>query len=283
MKNLIRNFERFCISHKNKGIPNLMMYVAIGSAIVCILSLADPSRSVYRLLCFDRGAILRGQVWRLLTFVLAQSAGGTVWNSFLVFLMLFFYYRIGGMLERSMGTLKFNLFYFTGVLLLDAAGLIFSCSVSADSLHLSLILAFATLYSEAQVLLLYIIPIKMKYLAWFYLAYTAMECLLLRSLLPLIPLLSYILFFHNEFYSLLPVNFRVKQFRKKQTQPKAKPNPNWAAGYQAKPAQKPYRHKCTVCGRTDTEHPRLEFRYCSRCKGYHCYCMDHIHDHAHIE
>ena len=45
----------------------------------------------------------------------------------------------------------------------------------------------------------------------------------------------------------------------------------------------PYTHRCTVCGRTDVSNPELEFRYCSRCKGYYCYCQDHINNHVHIE
>ena len=44
----------------------------------------------------------------------------------------------------------------------------------------------------------------------------------------------------------------------------------------------PYRYKCAVCGRTDADHPELEFRYCSRCAGYHCFCQDHINNHIHF-
>ena len=43
-----------------------------------------------------------------------------------------------------------------------------------------------------------------------------------------------------------------------------------------------YTHKCAVCGRTDVDHPELEFRYCSRCQGYHCFCSDHINNHIHF-
>ena len=62
----------------------------------------------------------------------------------------------------------------------------------------------------------------------------------------------------------------------------ARPNPNWAGAYRSKSGEKPYRHKCTVCGRTDTDYPNLEFRYCSKCNGYYCYCIDHINNHVHI-
>jgi len=43
-----------------------------------------------------------------------------------------------------------------------------------------------------------------------------------------------------------------------------------------------YTHKCAVCGRTDVDHPELEFRYCSKCQGYHCFCSDHINNHIHF-
>ena len=43
-----------------------------------------------------------------------------------------------------------------------------------------------------------------------------------------------------------------------------------------------YRHKCAVCGRTDVTNPELQFRYCSKCAGYHCFCSDHIFNHVHF-
>lgn len=288
LKNLIRNFERFCLRHRDKGIPNLMLYIAVGSAIIYVFSMFDPSNLLYKLLCFDRTAILQGQVWRLLTFVIALGGGGGLFSGLLTFLMLFFYYRIGILLEQRLGVFKFNLFYFTGLVLTAAAGMIFPMYVTADSLNLSLILAFAVMYSEAQVLLMYIIPLKMKWLAWFYLIVTVLECVTWRSLLPVVPLLNFLLFFWTDLPNLLPDRWRRSYVKRKpqqnyeRPQKKQKPNPNWADGYVSKTGQKPYRHKCRVCGRTDAEYPDLEFRYCSRCQGYHCYCMDHINNHTHI-
>ena len=46
---------------------------------------------------------------------------------------------------------------------------------------------------------------------------------------------------------------------------------------------KGYIHKCAVCGKTDTDYPDEEFRYCSKCNGYYCYCSEHIHNHVHIQ
>ena len=104
--------------------------------------------------------------------------------------------------------------------------------------------------------------------------------------MPLVPLANYFLFFGSDVQNLFPNSWRYR--RPKQHNPGpyaagAKPNPNWAKGYQSKTGERPYRHKCTVCGRTDTDYPNLEFRYCSKCNGYYCYCMDHINNHVHIQ
>ena len=100
-------------------------------------------------------------------------------------------------------------------------------------------------------------------------------------LFPIIALLNYFLFYGSSFRNLLPQSMRFRKVRSRK--PAAAPgNPNWAANYRSKSGEKPYRHKCTVCGRTDTQYPDLEFRYCSRCAGYHCYCIDHINNHVHI-
>lgn len=69
MKNLRRSFDRFCFQHRDKGIPNLMLFIVLGNAVVYLLSTFAQNFALYNLLCFDRDAILQGQVWRLVTYV----------------------------------------------------------------------------------------------------------------------------------------------------------------------------------------------------------------------
>ena len=95
------------------------------------------------------------------------------------------------------------------------------------------------------------------------------------------PLLNYLLFFGSDVKNILPDALRYRQ-RKNYRTTGTRPNANWAGPYHSKTGEKPYRHKCTVCGRTDTDYPNLEFRYCSKCNGYYCYCIDHINNHVHI-
>ncbi len=291
MKNLRRDFERFCYRHQSKGIPNLMLYLSIGMAVMYVFMLIDPSQLLYYALCFDRSAILHGQIWRLITYIFIPYDN----NPLFLAISMYFYYYIGRTIESQWGTFRFNLFYFTGVIITDIAALLLGATATVGSLNLSLVLAFATLFPENQVLLFFIIPLKMKYLAWVYFGITIWEFIVYPfpyNLFPIFALLNYFLFFGSDILGILP-DFLTRGRGRGRAKPfgsfggfsqkKQKPNPNWAGSYQSKDGQKPYRHKCTVCGRTDTDYPGLEFRYCSKCNGYYCYCIDHINNHAHIQ
>ena len=133
-------------------------------------------------------------------------------------------------------------------------------------------------YPEQRVLFMYIIPIKIKWLAVANAAYFVYEIFALPfplSLLPIVATLNYLLFCGDMLLSSVhfrrpgqirkTVNFKRETQRIRREQQSA-----------------PYRYKCAVCGRTDTDHPELEFRYCSRCAGYHCFCQDHINNHIHF-
>ena len=297
MNDFRRRFDRFVLKNRDKGIANLMLYVAIGNLIVYVLTIVDPSRVVWSYLRFDRSAILSGQVWRLVSYVftylldIAYSSRFGV-DVFLGLVTLFCYYQFGKILESYWGSFKFTLYYLTGVVLMDIGAMIFGAYVSTSDLNLSLFLAVATIAPDAQVLLFFFIPIKMKYMAWFYLGFTALEVVMdLLSygllgfgwLFPILALGNYFLFFGGSIRNIFPSRRPRSPKNGHRPTGSARPNPNWANGYQSNNGERPYHHKCTVCGRTDTEYPNLEFRYCSKCKGYYCYCIDHINNHVHIQ
>ncbi len=290
MNEFRKRFERFCLRNRDKGIPNLMLVIAIGNVIVYFLSMIDPSNVVYSWLCFSRSAILRGQIWRLFTYIFTYLCDSAGMYLFLAVVAMFCYYQFGRILEQYWGSLRFNLYYLTGIVLTDIAALLLGYPATAGAMNLSLFLAVATIAPEATVRLMFILPLKMKWLAWVYLGFAAWDVVtyLLRFgfltffwVYPLVPLLNYFLFFGSDVKNLLPASMRYR--RPKQPKTHARPNPNWASGYHSRSGEKPYRHKCTVCGRTDTDYPNLEFRYCSKCNGYYCYCIDHINNHAHIQ
>lgn len=288
MKELRRKFELCCYKNRDKGIPNLMLYIVLGSAVVYVMSQMSGNYVLYNLLCFDRTAILHGQIWRLLTYPLTYSAG----NLLLTAVSLLCYYSLGRAMENVWGTFKFNLFYLTGMVLMDIYCLIFGGRASVTYLNLSLFLSYATLYPDANFLLFFIIPIRAWVFALFDLVLVLLDLFTMPfpyNLFSVISLANYFLFFGKDVLNVIPMSWRANARRvvhqKPKQQKQAKVIHFDAGSYEASHAapQAPYTHRCTVCGRTDVTNPELEFRYCSRCKGYYCYCQDHINNHTHIQ
>lgn len=292
LKAFLRAIDKFCLTHRRFGIPRLMLYVVIGYIAFYLISMLDTTHTFLRLIYFDPALVLRGQVWRLITWVFYPSAGGTLSTSLLfTALMLYFYYFIGSTLEREWGTPKFTIFYFSGILLnILYAFLVWGITAGALSpildssfLNLSMFFAFAVLFPEQRILLFFIIPVKIKWLALIDAAFFVISIVsyvmvgaFIAALLPVVAVLNFFLFCGEDLMGMLrpykarntkqAINFRkaAKQMRMDN-------------------AARPYRHKCAVCGRTDADYPNLEFRYCSRCNGYHCFCIDHINNHVHFQ
>ena len=297
MKELRKRFDRFCFRNRDKGIPNLMLYIVLGNAIVMIMSMINGGGILYQALCFDKELILQGQVWRLVSYVFTQTGSGLI-----NLIFLYFFYMLGRSVESSMGTLKFNLFYFSGVLLMDIFALIF-CPTGTDPLsyalagyyasqmayylHLSLILTFATTHPDSHFMIFFLIPVRAWLIALFYLILVLVEVINLsypvlyfpHNLFPLVALANYFLFMGSSIKDLFPSRSYRKS--KPKTQGRVIHFHTESKTDDGKIAD--FTHRCTICGRTDVTHPQLEFRYCSRCNGYHCYCQDHISNHTHIE
>ncbi len=285
MKNLRRQFEIYCYKNRDKGISNLMMYIALGTAVVYIMSEMSGNYLLYNLLYFDRQRILQGEIWRLITYPLTYRID----NLLLMAVSLFVYHSLGQAMEHIWGTLRFNLFYLTGVLMMDVYCMIFGGTASVTYLNLSLFLSYATLFPEAQFLLFFIIPIKARFFALFDLAIVVLDLITYPfpyNLFSVISLANYFLFFGRDVLNVLPPSWRSKTNHGFRKQPQGKPKViRFEATHSRNNAapQANYTHRCTVCGRTDVSNPELEFRYCSRCKGYYCYCEDHISNHSHIQ
>ena len=152
---LERKYGRLCI-------PNLINILIGGQILVYAIELfVNQYISFY--LDLDRSGLLAGQIWRVLTFVLVPFSGG---GPLSVILGIYFTWFIGSALEQEWGDFRFNLY-----VLLGMAGAVLACLLTgyADTycLSLSLLLAFAMLYPEMQVLLFFVIPIKVQYFGWF--------------------------------------------------------------------------------------------------------------------
>ena len=276
--------DRFCAKHRNLAVPNLMLYIVIGNVIVFVLDMFSRY-SFSHMLTFVPYYIFHGQIWRLVTFIFVPEGS----NLLFVAISLYFYYFIGNALEREWGSARFTVFYGIGVLVNIAVGLVLSFLyglnypwpvVSMYYINMSLFFAFAALYPDLQVLLFFIIPVKVKWLAWIDAAFFAWS--ILSSLfhlnwvgvvLPVVAILNFLLFFSSDAARIFG---RVRHRTSRQTI-------NFKKATKEAKKDKGHLHKCAVCGITDADDPNMEFRYCSKCSGYYCYCMDHINNHVHIQ
>lgn len=281
--------DRFCAKHPNFGIPNLMkiiVYLQIAVYVVGMITGLVLGQSWIDYLEFVPAYIVKGQVWRLVTWVVVPNAS----SPFMLLLTCYFYYWIATMLEREWGTARFSLFYFSGMVLSVALGMVLGVVALSQYnalaymnlsqyLNLSIFLVLAVLYGEMQVLLFFVVPVKMKWMALIDVVLVVMDMVdMVRlgfGLLALVPLASFVNFFI----------FTWPFWRVKLGIVRHKTNPKVIHFKQAqKKAQetKGYHHKCAVCGITDADDPDMEFRYCSKCDGYYCYCSNHINNHVHI-
>ena len=280
MKKLYDGVQRFCAAHPRFGIPNLMRVIVIGNVAVYVLMLLTQANDANALsfLTFNLNALLHGEVWRLVTFVFVPAYS----SPFALLISLYFYYWIGSTLERQWGTAKFNLYYISGALL-TVLGVVLASLITGNPyltaagtgyVNLSMFFAFAFLFPDTTVLLFFILPVKMKWLAYLDGALFAFDIIKAIGahnwagvVLPIVALLNFAVFIWPEVHYLkerakYQNSRKTVQFRQAQ--------------------QQGYRHKCAVCGRTDTDYPDLQFRYCSKCVGYHCFCQDHIFNHVHF-
>ena len=274
MKDLMRLIDRFCYKHPNFGIPNLMRYLTIANVVFWILGTANSVLLSY--LRFDAGLIMQGQIWRLITFMVYPPSMGL-----LAFLVFYFYYWMGTALEQVWGTAQFNIYLLIGWALTVIYGFLvyfiggLRISIDAQYLYLSMFFSYAALFPDQTVLLFFFIPIKMKYMAIIDAVYFLAAVITNPfpvNLLPVVALLNFFIFFSGTLLQRIPkkasqstINFRKASQKIRREE-----------------REKLYHHKCAVCGRTDTDYPGLEFRYCSRCAGYHCFCSDHINNHIHF-
>ena len=272
-------------------IRNLKLYLIIGYGIGYLLYMFCPN--VLFMLTLDPNAVMHGQVWRLVTWIITPPSMDF---SILTFVMLFFYYSLGNLLERTIGAFLYNLYMFSSMLFTMAGMMIahilcryvFHYSYTVNTLYMarsgqfvsyastyyilmSIFLAIAVCYPDMSVLYAMIIPIKMKYLSILYILMTVyyfMHESFMGRVNIAMSLVSFVIFYLStkNFRRFAPKQIKRRQSYKKQVRTAKRENIG---------------HRCVVCGRTDKDYPDLQFRYCSKCTGNKEYCQDHLFTHTH--
>lgn len=269
LRKLERKFGKFAI-------PNLMYYIILMYGAGIVIDLAAPGL-YYQYLCLDAAAILRGQVWRLVTFLICPPSAGIFFN----LIAMFLYYSLGTTLERVWGTFRFNLYFFSGILfhIIAAFVIYFSMGISVPLtpfyLNNSLFLAFAATFPQMQFYLYGLLPIRAYWLGIFIGAEFLYEFLfggILARVCIGLSMLNFVIFF------LMTRNYAKISPREVKRKQKFKADMKTAQAEKIRLTH----HKCAVCGRTEKDDPNLEFRYCSKCEGNLEYCMDHLYTHKHV-
>ncbi len=272
-----RRFGRYAINNLTAIIIGLY-------AAGYILTLIAPNIMSY--LTLEPYYILRGQVWRVVTWLIVPPSSLNVFT----IIMLFFYFSIGRTLENTWGKFRYNVYILGGILFtiigafllygiyaLQGSHYTFGLLFNTYYVNMSIFLAFALTYPDMQVLLYFIIPIKMKWMGMLYGVMLIVEFFSSnwagRAAI-LASLLNFIIFFLlTRDYKRTMGRVNPQEIRRRQTYQKEvkKVTPKHGTSI----------HKCAVCGRTEKDGDDLVFRYCSKCAGDYEYCQDHLFNHVH--
>ena len=280
LNKLERRMGKFAIS-------NLIVFLIGAYVIGFAIGLMNPGLLGY--LSLSPYHILHGQVWRLITWILMPTES----NILFLLIMALFYYQLGTVLERTWGTFRFNVYIFGGMLFtvlgafilyfiyaavygwaaMGNLSLILSYGFSTNYINMSIFLAFATMYPDMEVLLMFILPIKMKWMAYVYAIITVFNLIMADwagRVAIIMSLMNFLIFFFStrNYHRVSPKEIHRKRVFKAQMR-----EPRAGSGIT--------KHKCAVCGRTELDDPRLEFRFCSKCEGNYEYCQDHLFTHTH--
>ena len=295
-RNIMSPFER---KFGKYAIKNLSFILVFCYGVGYLLQLMDRSNILISFLTLNPYAILHGQVWRLVTWILIPPPGSG--GLFLTLIMLVFYCSIGTSLERTWGTYRYNVYLFQGMLftILGSFLLMGYCYLfqgemiayntpevffayispvfSTYYINMSIFLGFAVTFPEVQVLLMFIIPIKVK---WMGIAY---GILLLVDLIqsPIIgrivigtSLLNFVVFFLMTRSAQIGMRISPRQVKRRRDFNRET--------RKARPVSIS-KHKCAICGKNSEDNPEAEFRFCSKCNGNYEYCQDHLFTHTHVK
>jgi len=244
------------------ALPNLTLLLVGGQAAAFLLSRVRPEFGAQLVLIPSR--VLAGEVWRLVTWVFLPQTN-SIW--FIIF-ELWLLFIFGRALEGYWGAFRYNVFLLIGVVLsIGSAFLVPWAPATNAYLMASIFLAFAYLNPDFELLLFFILPVKIKWLAYLTWAGFALSLVLgtwMTRAMVAAGIANFFVFFGHDIW------LRVRGVGRRQVKRQ-----------EAKIASQTANHRCEVCGLTDLEDPEMQFRYCSKCTGKHAYCKDHLRDHEH--
>ena len=281
MTKLERKFGKFAS-------PNLTLILIGGFVLGYLIEIMAPE--ALGLISLDPSKVMHGQIYRLISWIVIPPYGASIF----VIITLMFYFYVGRTLENSWGDFRYTVYILSGIIFTDLGIMITYFIMSALGkpelvgiyvdyglfgastyyLCMSMFLAYAFMFPDMQVLLYFIIPIKVKWLGYLDIAYLIVEVLrfgLLHYYTGMVTVIMSVLNFILFYFAMKGKTRVTPAHRKRKRQYKK----------EVRQTQLLTRHKCAICGRTEEDDPTLEFRYCSRCKGNYEYCQNHLFTHEH--
>jgi hypothetical protein len=260
-----RRFGRFAV-------PNVTVALILGQVLLYILVRLQNRPDILANAILVPNLVLRGEVWRLVTFLFVPPRMNLLFGFFFWYL----FYIMGTALEQHWGAFRYNVFLLVGFVATIAVSFLTAQTRAAPSSNLfvqgSVFLAFAHVYPDFVLNLFFVLPIKIKWLAlvaWLGYGYGFVTSLAsgnwIVALLIFASVANFVLFFGGDIVGRLRSKQRRRAWETRQRQEKAKP-----------------RHTCVVCGVTNLTDPKMQFRYCTKCVGQCGYCTEHLHNHEHV-
>ncbi len=243
--------------------PGFLRYYALFHVLVFVLQFVRPD--LYEILAFDRAKIFSGEIWRIITmfFAISQFGGANLMSIVFLFFAVNFVFMVSDGLENQWGSFKTSLFYYTGILLVLIANFAMPIHFpgSGTLLYLSAFFAFATLFPKVEILLFFVIPVQVRFLA--FLAAAGVLLAIIAS--PIVVVFYTVGLINYVVWAAIPVlrgstrliesGRRRKQFNSMKMDP--------ADAF----------HTCVICHRNDEEDPETEFRVGTDGREY---CEEHL-------
>jgi hypothetical protein len=260
---LQRRLGRFAVPHVTEGL-------IAGQVVFYALSVAEQGGvaglQVLDKLAFVPSRVLAGELWRPFSFVFEPPLSNPVFAFFFWYL----FYLMGTTLEHTWGTFRYNVFLLVGyVATVGAAFLVPEAPASILFLEGSVFLAFAYLYPDFRLYVMFVLPVRIKWLAlltWISYFLVILSGNLMAIVMMFASVANFFVFFGRDILRRARSGHRLMQDQASRVAARTKP-----------------RHRCAICGITNLTHPDMDFRYCSKCAGSPCYCEEHLHNHQHVE
>ncbi|MEY2519973.1 MAG: hypothetical protein QOF24_1732 [Verrucomicrobiota bacterium] len=238
------------------AIPGLMRAIVTLNALIFVLVLLNQGFDSY--LTLDMARIRAGEVWRLVTYIFVPQTA----HFLLVMIALWFLWFIGDGLERAWGAFRLTLYFLVGMLGTTVAAVLSNSQFSNQMLFTSLFFAFAHFYPDEVIYVFFILPLKIKWVAWIYAGFLGVGFVTQSNsyrLAVIAALSNYLIFFGPEVIQNLRQRKEIAGRRKR-------------FEVQSRSDEEPL-HKCATCGATELSDPSLEFRVASDGEEY---CIAHL-------